>query len=122
MTRVTNDSGHPPTASHLTPARPVRLCSVATSPQYRPRLAVVRRSVMPEARLAVLFAASLAGSACSPARESAPPAGRDLTLAAAPAPDAVLGSTERVRPSSAPAAPALVAAPTARPRVVRRPA
>ncbi len=77
---------------------------------------------MPEARLAVLLAASLAGGACSPARESAPPAGRDLTLAAAPAPDAVLGSTERVRSSSAPAAPALLAAPTARPRVVRRPA
>jgi hypothetical protein len=75
---------------------------------------------MPETRLAVLLAVLLAGAACSSDRESAPPAGRDLTLAAAPAPDAVLGSTERVRPSSAPAVPALVA--TARPRVVRRPA
>ena len=67
----------------------------------------------------LLFA--LGAAACSPGSDANPPAARDLTLAAAPASDAVLGPAERVTPPPAGSAVrAPVAEPAPRPRVVRR--
>ncbi len=74
---------------------------------------------MPETRSLLVLAAALAASGCAPKRESPAPA-RDLTLAAAPAADAVLGSAERIALSAAPSAPAVAAAPAPRPRVAPR--
>ena len=69
----------------------------------------------------LLVLAALGAAACSPAPDAGPLAARDLTLAPAAAPEAVLGPAERI----APPAPggtlrAPVAAPARRPVVARR--
>jgi len=68
-----------------------------------------------------LLLALLGAAACSPGADVGRSASRDLTLAAAPVPEAVLGATERITPPVAGSAhPAPVAEPAPRPRVVRR--
>ena len=63
----------------------------------------------------------LGTAACSAGSDADRSPARDLTLAAAPAPDAVLGAAERVTPPQAGAVQASpVAEPSPRPRVIRR--
>lgn len=75
---------------------------------------------MPQIRHSLALAALLAGAACSSGPESTRSDARDLTLAPAPVPDAVLGPAERITTPAGPKAPAAVAAPAPRPRVARR--
>jgi len=77
---------------------------------------------MPQSRYAqpLVLAALLAAAACSSGSQSSRPDARDLTLAARPTPDAVLGPVERIASSQAPRAPDVVAAPAPRPRVARQ--
>jgi hypothetical protein len=68
-----------------------------------------------------LLLALLGAAACSAGSDAGRTPARDLTLAAAPAPDAVLGAAERVTPPQAVSTQAApVAEPSPRPRVVRR--
>jgi hypothetical protein len=77
-------------------------------------------------RNVLILAAVLSAAGCG--RDSArapdrnPNRGRDLTLASAPTPDAVLGAAELIAPPAAPSAPAVTAKPAVRPRIVRKPA
>lgn len=77
---------------------------------------------MAPTRSALVLAAALAAAGCTSGPETSRPDGRDLTLAPGPAGEAVLGPDELVRPAAAPRAPAVSAAPSARPRPARRPA
>ncbi len=72
-------------------------------------------------RSLLILAAALAATGCAPdpASDERRDA-RDLTLATAPANDAVLGPAELVGTPSNPSAPAVRAAPAPRPRVARR--
>jgi hypothetical protein len=76
---------------------------------------------MPHTRFVFLASAALVAAGCSssePARNDT----RDLTLAAPPPADVVLGPAERIATSPAPSAPAIASAPAPRPRPARRPA
>jgi hypothetical protein len=75
---------------------------------------------MPQTRSVLIVAAALAASGCASEPEQNRPDPRDLTLATAPAPDAVLGPAELIRPAAAPRAAAVSAAPAPRSRVARR--
>ncbi|HEX2451364.1 MAG TPA: hypothetical protein VHJ69_09485 [Gemmatimonadales bacterium] len=79
---------------------------------------------MLSSRSVLLLAAALAAAGCGSdaASTRAGADGRDLTLVSTPSTDAVLGPAEFVTPPAAPNAPAVSAAPAARPRVVRKPA
>ena len=68
-----------------------------------------------------LLLALLGAAACSSGSDVGGAPSRDLTLAAAPAPEAVLGAVERIAPPEAGSAhTAPVAEPASHPRVVRR--
>jgi hypothetical protein len=81
---------------------------------------------MPSPRNALILAAVLSAAGCgrdaARAPDRGPTAGRDLTLASTPTPDAVLGAAELIAPPAAPRAPAAIAKPAVRPRIVRKPA
>ena len=72
--------------------------------------------------LAAVLSAAGCGRDAARAPDRSSNAGRDLTLASAPTPDAVLGAAELIAPPAAPNAPAVTAKPAVRPRVVRKPA
>ncbi|MGH7519224.1 MAG: hypothetical protein ACREOC_17460, partial [Gemmatimonadales bacterium] len=72
---------------------------------------------MHQTRTVLIVAAALAASGCASEPEQSRPDARDLTLATAPTPDAVLGPAELIRPGTAPRATAAIsAAPAPRPR------
>ncbi len=75
---------------------------------------------MHQTRSVLIFAAALAASGCASEPEQSRPDARDLTLAPAPASDAVLGPAELIRPAAAPRVAAVSAAPAPRSRVAPR--